>query len=184
MNNKITSFSGEHRFLSNFWPISVVFEDKVYPSTEHAYQASKTTDENLREQIRKMKTPGDAKNFGQQLEKRPDWNDAMRIAHMTILVEIKFSMRNLELAKKLLETKDAELIEGNTWGDTFFGVYNGIGENHLGRILMATREKLRITVRDIQDTLDACKWKRREAVQRLGIAERTLNMYIQVFKLG
>jgi hypothetical protein len=35
------------------------------------------------------------------------------------------------------------LIEGNTWGDTFWGVCNGVGENNLGKTLMNVREILR-----------------------------------------
>jgi hypothetical protein len=40
---------------------------------------------------------------------------------------------------KLLATEYVELIEGNNWGDTFFGVCNGEGENWLGRLLMNLR---------------------------------------------
>ena len=40
----------------------------------------------------------------------------------------------------LLKTGTAELIEGNWWGDTFWGVFNGAGQNHLGRLLMEVRE--------------------------------------------
>jgi len=40
----ITSFQGEYRFLSNFWPCHIVRDGLVYPSLEHAYAASKTDD--------------------------------------------------------------------------------------------------------------------------------------------
>jgi hypothetical protein len=48
------------------------------------------------------------------------------------------------LKQLLLATGDKELIEGNTWGDTFWGVCNGIGQNHLGKILMAKRTELKL----------------------------------------
>lgn len=48
-----------------------------------------------------------------------------------------------DLTELLLVTGDAELIEGNTWGDTTWGVCRGKGENLLGKILMAVRETLR-----------------------------------------
>ena len=57
------------------------------------------------------------------------------------IVKDKFS-RNPELRVKLLNTGDIELIEGNYWGDTFWGVCNGKGENHLGKILMRVRKEL------------------------------------------
>ena len=34
------------------------------------------------------------------------------------------------------------IVEGNTWGDVFWGVCNGIGENHLGNILMDVRDEI------------------------------------------
>lgn len=60
---------------------------------------------------------------------------------MKDLVRQKF--QHPELKKKLLKTKNATLIEGNTWGDVYWGVCNGVGENNLGKILMETRAKLR-----------------------------------------
>lgn len=42
----------------------------------------------------------------------------------------------------LINTGDAELIEGNSWGDTFWGECNGIGENNLGKILMKIRKEI------------------------------------------
>jgi len=41
-----------------------------------------------------------------------------------------------------LDTGKSELIEGNTWGDTFWGVSGVIGQNNLGKILMKIREEL------------------------------------------
>jgi predicted NAD-dependent protein-ADP-ribosyltransferase YbiA (DUF1768 family) len=38
----ISSFTGEYRFLSNFYPCVVHLDEEVYPSVEHAYQAAKT----------------------------------------------------------------------------------------------------------------------------------------------
>ena len=60
---------------------------------------------------------------------------------MAALIAQKFDKGELALALKY--TGDAELIEGNNWGDTFWGVCNGVGENHLGKLLMARRAQLR-----------------------------------------
>lgn len=51
-------------------------------------------------------------------------------------------LQNPDLADKLVATGDAELIEGNTWGDTVWGVCNGSGENRLGEILMRVRSEI------------------------------------------
>lgn len=184
MQSKIDSFSGEYRFLSNFWPVSILFEGRVYPSTEHAYQASKTTNDSVREMIAQLETPGKAKKLGDEIQKRPDWNDEMRISNMTTLVNLKFSISNPDLVLKLIDTGKVEIIEGNTWNDTFFGVCNGIGENHLGKILTETRKKWGTVINGIKDGLVKHDGKRKKVAEDLDISERTLYLYIQTFGLN
>ena len=72
---------------------------------------------------------------------RSDW-DHVKIAIMKEAVRLKFEYPTLR--GMLLDTGDAELVEGNTWGDRFWGVCDGEGDNHLGKILMHTREMLRL----------------------------------------
>lgn len=135
----IDSFQGEYRWLSNFWPALVIFDGDYYPTVEHAYQAAKTTDRSARIRIHRAETPGLAKKLGRGLAMRPDW-DTFKLEVMLILLRQKFT--DPELRRKLLETGDRELIEGNTWGDRFWGVCGGTGENHLGKILMHVREAI------------------------------------------
>lgn len=61
---------------------------------------------------------------------------------MEEIVRAKFS-ENETLKNMLLATGDAELKEGNTWNDTFWGIdqKTGSGENHLGKILMKIRDE-------------------------------------------
>ena len=134
---KINSFSGENRFLSNFWPAKVILNGVEFVSVEHAYVASKTLDENLRKQISGM-TPGQAKRFGRTFDLREDWNE-VKLSVMENLLRQKFSHK--ELSDMLIATGQCELIEGNTWGDTFWGVCNGVGQNHLGKLLMKIRHE-------------------------------------------
>lgn len=137
----ITAFRDKHRFLSNFWPARVTLDKKQYPSVEHAYQAAKTKDRRIRRKITR-RSAGQAKKIGQRLKPRKDWNDKMRLTVMRRLLQQKFSTRNPELVAELLKTGDSPLIEGNTWGDTFFGVCNGVGHNHLGKMIMEVRTDL------------------------------------------
>lgn len=136
----ITEFQGEHRFLSNFWAAEVVYDGITYPSAEHAYQAAKSLDMAERRRIAAIRDPGDAKREGRQLALRPDWETA-KFTVMEQCVRDKFT-RHADLADKLLATGDAELIEGNTWGDRVWGVYQGQGENRLGKILMKMRAEI------------------------------------------
>jgi ribA/ribD-fused uncharacterized protein len=143
MKNQIDSFQGEYRFLSNFWPVNIYYDGLMYPTVEHAYQAQKTVLKGIRQKIANLEKPGDAKRLGEELELlrkvRLEWNDEFKISIMNSLLKQKFSTGNHELLQKLLATGDAELIEGNTWGDTFWGVCEGKGENLLGKILMEIR---------------------------------------------
>jgi len=140
--DKIESFQGEYRWLSNFWPCVVVDEFGInYPSVEHAYQAAKTSDVVQRMWIRNSETPGIAKRRGKTLKNlTPEW-ERIKIDVMKDMVRQKF--KNQELAKKLDDTADSEIIEGNTWGDTFWGVCRGRGLNFMGRILMEIRQENR-----------------------------------------
>lgn len=137
--HEISSFRGEHFFLSNFYSSPVTVDNIYYPTVEHAYQASKTLDYLERERIRRAQTPGIAKKLGKRITLREDWED-IKLSVMEYLLRQKFSREPLR--EKLKQTGDADLIEGNLWGDRFWGVYNGKGENHLGRLLMKIRDEL------------------------------------------
>jgi hypothetical protein len=137
----IDNFHGEYRFLSNFYESPIVFGGKLYPTVEHGYQACKTRNKAQREEIRNAPTPGKAKILGQFCDMRKDW-DKIKIPVMCMWLNFKFEDR--ELADKLLATGDEELVEGNTWGDKFWGVCDGVGHNHLGKLLMAKRNELRM----------------------------------------
>ena len=138
---EISTFSGTYRWLSNFWPCTIYFEGEVYKSVEAAYVASKTEDEELRLQIRNLETPGQAKRFGYKLQLSNSWK-AQRLEIMEYLLSQKFKPGS-DLAKKLLATGSVELIETNVWGDTFWGVCDGKGDNNLGKLLMKIRSELK-----------------------------------------
>ena len=135
----ITSFSGPYRFLSNFWIVNLRIGDMHFISAEHAYQAAKSLDPQDWANISSIETPGGAKRAGRLLKIRPDW-DEIKLDVMEIILREKFS--NPELAHRLHETGDQELIEGNTWGDTYWGICRNKGENHLGKLLMKIRKEL------------------------------------------
>jgi ribA/ribD-fused uncharacterized protein len=138
MTNEIRSFTGKYYFLSNFYPIQMRVNDYSFPSLEHAYQAAKSENPHDWAYIRGLASPGQAKGAGRRLKIRPDWDD-IKIEVMRELIEIKFN--NPQLRQRLLDTGDAQLVEGNNWNDVFWGVCRGIGRNHLGQLLMQERSK-------------------------------------------
>lgn len=151
----IDRFNGtEYSFLSNFYP-SVIhcafFTESLNtglmltcPTVEHAYQMSKTFNEVEIRKVLAARSPGRAKRLGQTVTKRPDWETPIRgipkkVYIMQSFLEMKF-FQNPNLGQLLVNTGNAQLIEGNTWNDTFWGVCNGVGENWLGRLLMRVRQ--------------------------------------------
>ena len=142
----IDNFRGKYAFLSNFYPAEVVDMDFNvkgairYKTVEHAFQAAKTKDFAERLEFANLDSPSSAKSKGRHIKLREDWGDVKEYVMYTYLKQ-KFSIP--ELKTKLLETGDAILVEGNTWGDRFWGVYNGEGKNLLGTLLMQVRKELR-----------------------------------------
>jgi ribA/ribD-fused uncharacterized protein len=147
LRRRIDDFRGQYHFLANFAPAPVLLDGVSYPTVEHAYQAAKTLEPEGRQQIRAASTPGLAKKMGRRLTPRPDW-DEVKVAVMRDLVRQKFNGRPA-LKKLLLATGEAELVEGNTWHDNFWGdcrcprCAESTGLNWLGRLLMEVREGLR-----------------------------------------
>lgn len=142
----ITEFDGKYAFLSNFFHSPFEFDGIIYPTNEHFFQAMKTLDQEERRKIAEAKSPGAAKRMGRKVQLREDWEkikeDVMRLG-----ITLKFQTHP-DLAKKLIDTGDAYLIEGNTWCDQTWGSchcprhVNIPGQNLLGQILMDEREKL------------------------------------------
>jgi N-glycosidase YbiA len=139
----IDTFRGEYFFLSNFCPVIWVCldgDERGYPSVEHAYQAAKCRRRSDRDFILEASSPGEAKRRARQVEIVRDW-DNIKLSVMEKLLRQKFAKEPFR--SQLLSTGDQELIEGNTWGDTFWGVCRGQGQNHLGRLLMEIRADIR-----------------------------------------
>jgi ribA/ribD-fused uncharacterized protein len=94
-------------------------------------------------------TPGQSKKRGRNVTLRDNWDSIERFAAMRSTVGAKF-LGNRDLAKKLLDTGDCELVEANEWHDQVWGdCYCGEpqceedGQNHLGKLLMELRTDLR-----------------------------------------
>lgn len=135
----ISEFKDEFKFLSNFYSSPIEFEGIIYPTVEHAYQASKTDSISMREKIASLPFPGQAKKYGRKVEIRKDWD---KLEIMKELLRKKFSIP--ELKELLLSTNDEMLIEGNWWNDVFWGIdlKTKEGENHLDKLLMEIRDEL------------------------------------------
>jgi len=143
----IDKFENKYRFLSNFYPCDIVIENRVWKSAEHLYMSYKTLNSEEKNAIWDSETPGKAKRLGQKVTLRKDWEEIKSLI-MEHVVWQKF-YQNPNLARKLLATGNAELVEGNTWHDNYWGecvcenCKTKTKQNMLGYILMRVRTKLR-----------------------------------------
>ena len=137
----ITEFKGEYLFLSNFYLSEVEYNGLFFQNAEAAFQSSKIKSKNIRKKFSKM-NPIQAKLVGEKIEATTENWEELKFDIMEKICYNKFTS-NKVLKNKLLETKDKELINNNTRGDTIWGISNGVGENHLGKILMKIREELK-----------------------------------------
>ena len=142
----ISSFRGEHRFLSNFYQCPFEYDGLTYPNAEASFQAQKCADPNDRVRYTQVKNPVIAKRMGRHETLPEGWNDDC-FHIMNAILHSKFA--NPELAQLLLATGDAYLEEGNHWHDNRWGhctcekCRNKEGQNWLGKILMGIRDELR-----------------------------------------
>jgi ribA/ribD-fused uncharacterized protein len=134
----ITEFKGEYIFLSNFYNFPIRYDGVLYKTSEHAYQSQKTFVDKEINLIKEAPTPEAAKKIAQGATLREDWGN-IKVQVMRDVLWAKFS--NPFLSDKLVSTGNATLIEGNTWGDVFWGVCDGKGKNMLGRLLMEIRKE-------------------------------------------
>lgn len=144
----INGFLGPYTFLSNFYPAQVALDGIIYPTVEHAYQASKTNVPSERAHVLASADARIAKRRGRHVTMSDGW-ERTKVGLMLILLQRKF--QDSDLKAKLLATGDADLVEGNNWHDNFWGdcrckvrpLCKAPGENWLGRLLMQVRAGLR-----------------------------------------
>jgi ribA/ribD-fused uncharacterized protein len=139
--HRITRFSGAYHFLSNFYPQPIRYNEREYATSEHAYQAAKAASQVDHDLIANAATASLTKKLGRKIKLREDWEQVKLDVMYDILV-CKFAP-GTECASLLDSTGDSLLVEGNYWGDRFWGVCNGTGENWLGKILMRIRTENR-----------------------------------------
>ncbi len=138
----IFGFFEEFRCFSNFHLCPVTIDGLTYPSSEHAYMAMKTLDAFQRKKLAfEIEKPGDAKKYGQTVTLREGWANGLRDTEMDRVVYAKFS-QNRDIQGVLLCSAPKILHETNWWGDKYWGVCDGVGEDKLGQSLMRARDRL------------------------------------------
>lgn len=144
MSSEINFYSTTNEWgeFSNFANYKISLDGKVWPTTEHYFQAQKFEDQAYKEKIRHANTAMIAARMGRdrKYKLRKDW-ESVKESIMYKAVLAKFSQHE-KLKDLLLSTGDAHLIE-NSNNDHYWGNGgDGSGKNRLGLILMKVRQEL------------------------------------------
>ncbi len=136
----INGFHGDNAFLSNMYlsPRPLRIDGVLYKSSENYYQGQKSKCTNVHKHIA-SKSPSRSKMDSPT--PTSDWEER-KLGVMLNAIRAKFN-HIPEFKELLLATGDKYLEETNTWNDTFWGVCNGHGKNHLGKILMQVRKEIK-----------------------------------------
>jgi N-glycosidase YbiA len=143
MVDEIYFYSRDEKYgwLSNFHLAEEEVDGYIYPTNEHFYQSTKTTNKDLKEWIRLCPMPYYAMKIGRLIREKDgltNLTDEYRTYQMKVGLRAKFT-QNRDLREKLLATGDAILHEKSE-NDMFWGYK---GKDLLGKLLMEIREELR-----------------------------------------
>lgn len=129
--------------FSNFARYPIRLRGKVWPTTEHYFQAQKFAGTAYEGVILHAASPTIAARLGRSREHplRADW-EVVKDGIMLDALRAKFT-QHAELRELLLETGNALLVE-HTANDRYWGDGgDGSGKNMLGALLMRVRQELR-----------------------------------------
>ena len=131
--------------FSNLYPRQIEFEGRVYPTSEHAYQAGKASKPAVREWILNAPSPSLAAMAAHGLyvwDVVPNWSQ-IKFDRMRAVLRAKFD-QHADLKELLLSTGITRLVETGTVSNAvnrLWGEVDGKGENTLGIMLMELRSE-------------------------------------------
>ncbi len=134
----------ENKVFDNFYKCSFIYKNKIWTSSEQAYQAMKFEDEEYRERIRNEDKIGIIYFLGQNkyIKRTSKWETDETSEKKRLMYEINTEkiFQNKELIDILLFTGNEEIYY---IGDRFWGKKGKNGLNCGGNILMQIRDELR-----------------------------------------
>lgn len=131
--------------LSNFSRHPIIWQNKIWPTSEALYQAFKFNNVEIRESIRLASTPKSCKVIAYKHIREspemlvPKW-DYIKLDMMRVVLRLKYEQHEI-VRNKLKESGNAELIEASPF-DSFWGYGSDQkGLNWLGKLWMELRSK-------------------------------------------
>jgi len=139
----ITQFKGEYSWLSNFYPIQIVYKGEIYASVEHAYMSAKSDSLHWK---RFCQDPSKSASQVKKASYNPNliYIDSWDVVKLEVMEDcLREKFKDAVLLNKLINTGDEELSEGNYHNDMFWGfcLKTNFGKNHLGELLMKIRKE-------------------------------------------
>ena len=139
----INFYTPKYFVFNNFSAHAIQFEGVQYPTSEHAYQATKCTDPEGKVAIKNARSPKEAKRLANEVYKTakdPNWEEK-KVAIMESILRAKLSQHN-EAVEALDQTGTEEIVEDSP-EDYFWGEgADGSGRNMLGALWMKIRAEL------------------------------------------
>ena len=153
----VSSFRGDYSFLSNHYTAVFEWRNETFFCGEQAFQYAKTfypdpnimmSDAKCHDMAKRLRDTGSgkvAKRYGREVPVDIEFWNAHKVQLMREIVHAKFSTSDDNLVGKLINTGAMLLVEGNDWGDKFWGrcldksTGQMVGLNTLGVILMEER---------------------------------------------
>jgi ribA/ribD-fused uncharacterized protein len=132
--------------FSNLYKREITFEDEVFSTSEHAYQAGKARKPAVKKWLMDAPSPSLLAMAAHGLyywDVAPGWS-TNKFDRMKAILRVKFTQHE-DLKEALLETADARLVESATVDNPvnrLWGEVNGVGKNTLGIMLMELRTEL------------------------------------------
>jgi ribA/ribD-fused uncharacterized protein len=140
----ITFYTPQFYVFNNFSAHAIDFRGKLYPTCEHAYQATKCTDPQGHDAIRNARSPLQAKRLANdtfRAARDPDWSNK-KVAVVEEILRAKLA-QHPEAQEALRQSGDKEIVEDSPT-DYFWGTgADGSGQNILGKLWMKLRDENR-----------------------------------------
>jgi len=136
----INFYTPKFYMFDNFSAHAIEFDGKLYPTSEHAYQAAKCTNQEGKERIKNARSPLEAKRISNDIYKTakgPEW-ESKKVGVMENILRAKLS-QHAEVAEALKTSGHEEIIENSPLDYFWGGGADGSGQNMLGKLWVKIR---------------------------------------------
>ena len=142
VTRKLYPLDQYEKFLATFSAHAIEYKERLYPTVEHAYHASRYSDEAVQEEIRRAKSPF----LGWEVSQKHKADqlagfDARKSDVMEELCRLKLG-QHADVKEGLLASGDDTIVKN--YPDPYWGIgADGVGKNEMGRIWMKLRSELK-----------------------------------------